>query len=105
MENKEKEIDILDILLDENNEEPVVLYDDFGKAVEFEQFAVIPRGEDLYAILKPITKIENVNDDEVIIFKVIEGNEHKSTTLKVEQNEEIVKSVLDEFEKLMKESR
>jgi len=66
-------VDLLDVLLDENNKAPIYMYDDKGNQLEFEQVAVIPYGEDdLYCILKPITKIEGVKDDEAIVFLVTE---------------------------------
>ena len=50
------ERDLLDILLDAENREPIVLTSEDGKSMTFEQVAVIPKtvkGERrLYAILK-----------------------------------------------------
>ena len=36
-------MDILDILLDEDNRDPITLVDADGRAIDFEQVAVIPR--------------------------------------------------------------
>ena len=67
MENEKlpqnEEVDLLDILLDEDNEDPIKLFDENGKEYKFDQVALIPLDEKLYAILKPIDKIKGVADD------------------------------------------
>lgn len=104
--NKNEEIvkvDLLDVLLDENNKAPIYMYDDKGNQLEFEQVAVIPYGEDdLYCILKPITKIEGVKDDEAIVFLVAE-DENGESILKVEDREEVAISVFDQYYNLVEE--
>ena len=70
MEEKKENVSILDILLDEDNEEPITLYDESDKPVKFDQVAIIPLDEKLYAILKPIDEMEGVADDEAIVFAV-----------------------------------
>ena len=45
VEKKEEDlrpVDILDVLLDQDNKEPIVLVDEAGKQLTFEQVAVIP---------------------------------------------------------------
>lgn len=96
-------VDLLDVLLDENNKAPIYMYDDKGNQLEFEQVAVIPYGEDdLYCILKPITKIEGVKDDEAIVFLVTE-DENGESILKVEDREEVAISVFDQYYNLVEE--
>ena len=107
MDEKEKDenLDLLDILLDEENEEPIVLSDENGKEVSFEQIAVIPHnvnGEDkLYCILKPIDKIENVADDEAIVFEIIANVEESE--IKVEENLDIAEEVFQKYTDLLEE--
>ena len=104
--NKNEEIvkvDLLDVLLDENNKAPIYMYDDKGNQLECEQVAVIPYGEDdIYCILKPITKIEGVKDDEAIVFLVAE-DENGESILKVEDREEVAISVFDQYYNLVEE--
>ena len=45
-----QELDILDILLDEDNEDPITLYDENSKPIKFDQVAIIPLDDRLYAI-------------------------------------------------------
>jgi hypothetical protein len=103
---KEEEIvkvDLLDVLLDENNTAPIYMYDSKGNQLQFEQVAVIPYGEDdLYCILKPITKIPGVKDDEAIVF-LVDEDENGEAILKVEGREEIAISVFDQYYNLVEE--
>lgn len=104
---KEEEIvkvDLLDVLLDENNTAPIYMYDETGRQLKFEQVAVIPYGkEDLYCILKPLTKLDGINDDEAIVFKVDE-DDNGEAILRVEANEEVAIAVFDQYYNLVEES-
>lgn len=95
-----EEIDILDVLLDEDNEDPVTLYDENGKSYRFDQVAIIPMDNKLYAILKPIDEMEGVADDEAIVFAVNETDDGESS-LVVEIDESIAMRVFDEYYKLL----
>ena len=97
------QVDLLDVLLDEKNTAPIFMLDDKGNQLKFEQIAVIPYGDnDLYCILKPITKIDGIKDDEAIVFLVAEG-EDGSAVLKVEDREEIAIAVFDQYYDLVEE--
>lgn len=87
MKNKKVEkVNIIDVLLDDNNTKPIILYRDDGSQVEFDQIAVIPLDDnDLYAVLKPITKVDGIKDNEAVVFKVME--EGDESYLKVEEDE------------------
>ncbi len=99
MEEK-KELGLLDILLDEDNEDPITLYDDNDKAIRFDQVAIIPLNDKLYAILKPIDELEGVADDEAIVFYVNE-QANGDATLEVETDEPTAILVFDEYYKLL----
>lgn len=55
-ENTTRQVDLLDVLLDQDNKEPIVLMDENGKQMTFEQVAVIPyevrKEKRLYCVLK-----------------------------------------------------
>ena len=99
-QNNNEELDILDILLDEDNEDPITLYDEKGKSYKFDQVAIIPMEERLFAILKPIDKVNGVADDEAIVFAVNE-KENGETSLVVETDEALAMRVFDEYYKLL----
>ena len=62
-ENNAKPVDLLDILLDQDNKDPIILMDESGKQLTFEQVAVIPyevrKEKRLYCVLKPVDHIES----------------------------------------------
>lgn len=100
--------DLLDVLLDQENKDPIVLMDENGRQITFEQIAIIPYdvpGEErkLYVILKPLDKVEGIADDEAVVF-VCEQNKEGSTVLRVEDNEERAISVFDKFYDLLEEA-
>ncbi|MBE7074520.1 MAG: DUF1292 domain-containing protein [Clostridiales bacterium] len=99
-----QEVDILDILLDEDNEDPITLYDENSKAIKFDQVAIIPMDDKLYAILKPIDEIKGVADDEAIVFAINE-NDNGETTLIVETDEPTAMRVFDEYYRLLDEQK
>ena len=95
-------VDIREILLDDDNTAPIYLYNDGDERIEFEQIAVIPMGEELYCILKPITKVPGIKDDEAVVFKV-EDNEFGESYLMVEDNEEMAIKVFCAYYDLVSE--
>lgn len=101
--NINEELDVLDILLDENNDEPISLFDEDDKEIKFEQVAVIPHNEKIYAILKPIDELEGVADDEAIVFLVDEDEEGNSI-LVIEKDEEVATLVFDKYYQLLDEA-
>lgn len=103
VEQEEQKPDIIDILLDEDNKDPIVLVDGQGKKLSFEQIAVIPYNNKIYCVLKPIDKIENVQDDEAIVFFVDE-QEGKEPVLMVETDEKVAMDVFDEYYNLLDEA-
>ena len=103
MDDELEKVDLVDVLLDETNTAPIYMYDENGKELKFEQVAVLPyKGEELYCILKPITKIEGIGDDEAIVFKV-DFAEDGEAILKVETDEQIAIEVFDQYYKLLEE--
>lgn len=102
-EKKEvKEVNPIDALFDVNNSENIVLYNENDEAVEFEQIALIPLAETVYAILKPTEKVEGVADDEAFVFEVVE-NEEEGDTLRLVDNDKIIDDVFEEYNKLLDE--
>lgn len=95
-----EDVDLLDILLDEDNEDPIKLFDENGKEYKFDQVALIPLDERLYAILKPLDKIKGVADDEAIVFAVNE-KDGEETTLIVEIDESVATRVFDEYYRIL----
>ena len=109
VENKEnQQVDLLNVLLDEDNKEPIVLMDDKGKELTFEQVAVIPhevkKENRLYCVLKPLTKIEGIGEDEAIVF-LVDTDADGNSVLRVEEDEEVAINVFDKYYDLLEDAQ
>ena len=97
---KQQNTSILYALLDENNTEPLTLFDEYGDEHKFEQVAVIPDNYRLYCILHPITHIEGVEDDEAIVFECTEeGN------LVVVEEEKQAMKIYDRYLQMLEDAK
>ena len=95
-------MDLLDRLLGEDDGE-IRLTNEDGTELVFNQVAVIPQGDKIFAILTPLTDIEGVSDDEAIVFRVDEKEgEH---VLVLEEDEETAMSVFDQYIELWEQSQ
>ena len=89
-------------LLDPNDAENITLYDEEDNAVEFEQIALIPLKERVFAILKPAEKMEGVADDEAIAFAVQEDDEGDQILVVVE-DEPVIDEVFKAYHQLIED--
>jgi hypothetical protein len=96
-----KEVSPIDMLFDENNKDNIVLYDDQNNEVEFEQIALIPVDEKIYAILRPLGGDEPLAEDEALVFAIEEVEDEE--VLIPEENEEVVDAVFNKYYELLKE--
>ena len=81
------EMNPIDMLFDEENWDDITLYDDEENAVRFEQIAIIPYEEEVYAILRP-RDVENIEEDEALVF-LIKGDEDEDMNLEIVTDEEL----------------
>ena len=93
----------IDRLLDVEDNEPITLYDENDTAVAFEQIALIPYEEKLYAILKPIDVMEGVGEDEGVIFAFEENEETNEQFLRVINDDKIIDKVFSQYLALVNE--
>jgi len=106
-ENKiEEELSPIDRLFDENDVGPISLFDEKGEEVQFEQIAIIPLEEEVYAILKPMTQMEGVGEDEALVFQVVESEDEDGNNddhLDLVADIDVIDKVFDVYNKLMDE--
>ncbi len=99
--------DLLAVLLDENNRDPITLVGDKGEELSFEQVAVVPLDVEndwkLFVVLKPLDKLEDIADDEAIVFAV-DQDKRGNTFLRVEENETTALLVFDKYYELLEEA-
>ncbi len=96
MSNYEKYVDRL---FDENNDEKIYVKDNDGREIEFEQVAVVDFEENYYAVLQPVTPIEGVSEDEVLVFFI---DEEKDCLVYVE-DDYVIDGVNEEFLAMLEE--
>lgn len=97
--------ELIDILLDENNQEPIFIFDENGREYECDQVAIIPLEDEIYVILKPIDEIDGVADDEVIVFHLVVPNDNEDEAMLVlETDEETAMEVFEQYNKLLDEA-
>ena len=100
---EEKKVNGIDALFDENNTDNIVLYNEKEEAVEFEQVAIIPINENVYAILKPVQKIDGVADDEAFVFEIVAEDEEE--TLRLIDEDAVIDKVFAEYDKLFESNK
>lgn len=91
----------IEMLLDENNSDPIVLYSEKNEEVTFEQVAVVPLERGAYAILKPVVLFEGMDEDEALVFELVQSDGEMALELVLE--DEIIDAVFQEYYDLLAE--
>ena len=86
-------------LFDAENQDPIIMVDEDGNEVEFDQIAILPYEGKIYALLQPITPIEGVGEDEAIVFVIEE--EDGVANLAVEEDLDTIDAVFELYESLV----
>ena len=88
---KDEELSVIEKVLDEENDDPITMYDEEGNCFKFEQVAVIPYEGELYSILHPLDQVEGVEEAEALVFHIVFDEE-------AETDEEAIKNGYIEIE-------
>ncbi len=101
----EEEKSPIDRLFDEDDTSPISLFNEKGEEVKFDQIALIPIEEQVYAILKPIEQMEGIGEDEALVFEIVENesDEGDSEYLNLVSDIDIIDKVFEIYNKLMDE--
>ena len=91
----------IDMLLDENNNENIKLYNEENEEIEFEQIALVPIENKTYAILRPVVEMEGIAEDEALVFVIDEIDDEDC--LVIVEDDNIVDKVFEEYYKMLKE--
>ena len=94
------EENVIDKLFDEDNNDVIILKNERGEEIAFEQIALIPLKEKTYCILKPVKPIEGVGEDEGLVFS-IETNEEGLEYLALVVDEKVIDDVFDVYDELV----
>ena len=93
----------IDALFDPENDELIILFNEKGEEIPFEQIALIPLENQVYAILKPARAISGVGEDEGLVF-TIEKNERGEEYLSLVTEEKTIDEVFDVYDGLVAEA-
>ena len=96
-----KELSPISMLLDENNKDNIVLIDNENNEVEFEQIAIIPLEEQVYAILRPVSGEDALPEDEALVFVIDEIDDED--VLRHVDDEKVIDKVFDKYYELLEE--
>lgn len=91
----------IDCLYDENNTDAIVLFNEKGEEIAFEQIALIPRKSKTYAILKPIKPMEGVGEDEGLVFSIEVSKEDGQEYLVLVTDEKVIDEVFKVYDELV----
>ncbi len=91
----------IDALYDEDNYDDIILLNERGEEIVFEQIALIPKKEATYVILKPRNPIEGVGEDEGLVFSVEENSDTGDEYLKLVTDEKIIDEVFEVYDELV----
>ena len=95
-------INPIDAIYDENNNDAIILMNDHGEEIPFEQIALIPIFEKHYVILKPMVKLDGIGEDEGLVFS-IEVNDEGLEYLSLVVDEGIIDQIFDIYFKLLED--
>ena len=89
----------VDKLFDDGYTENIFIKDNDGKEIEFEQVAIVDFEESYYALLDPVTPVEGVGENEVVVFLIDEEND----CLVYVEDDRIIDGVNEEFTAMLEE--
>ena len=66
---KKKEIDPIDVILDDENDDNIVLYNE-DEPLEFQQVCVVEFEKKQYCMLRPVEQLEDIKDNQALVFSI-----------------------------------
>ncbi len=87
-------------IMDENNKDNIILYDENDQPMEFMQIAVLPIDGVVYLILKPVAD-EVLEEDEALVFFIDEYE--GAQCINIVEDDEIVDRVFQAYYQLLQE--
>lgn len=107
-DNEEKQAVSLDALFDRSDRNTIEWTDENGKARSFAQLAVIvlerEKRAKLCVVAAPLDKTDGADKDELTVFSIAK-NEKGGFALKIEEDEEESRAVLDKYRQMAEEAR
>ena len=108
MSDELERVDLLDVLMDPDNTDPLIMLDGDGNQLKFEQVCVIPlrvkREDRLYCILRPLTNMSGIKEDEAIVF-LVDTDDEGDSVLRLEEDEATAIKVFSKYYDLLIEHK
>ncbi len=86
-----------------NDDDIVTLLSADGEEIDFVEIAGIALKGNFYAILQPVELLENMDDDEALVFRVSRGADGEDK-FEIELDDDIIEAVFDEYNRLLDEA-
>ena len=103
MEQK-KLVDPVEMILDENNNDNIILYNDKDEPIEFEQIAVIPIDTNTYVILQPVKPMKGIASDEALAFR-LPNREYGEQDLQLVEDDNLIDRIFAEYIDMYKQHK
>ena len=97
-------LDPVEMILDQNNNDNIILYNDKDEPIEFEQIAVVPIDSNTYVILQPVTPIKGIAEDEAIAFR-LPNREYGEEDLQLVEDDNLIDRIFAEYIDMYKEHK
>ena len=91
----------IDMIFDEDNNDPIVLFNENNEEIQFEQIALIPLEGAIYVILKPMGDFDGVGEDEALVFTITEHEGEE--VLVIEERDDVIDAVFEEYYAMLAE--
>ena len=94
-----KVLDPVEMILDPNNYDNVVLYNEKDEPIEFEQIAVIPIKDNTYVILQPVAPMAGIEEDEAFAF-LLPKRELGETDVQLVEDDELIDQIFAAYARM-----
>lgn len=84
-------------LLPDDSEEIITMYDENDEEIPFYQIACVEHKDEFYAILQPAVELEGINEDEVVILKMVEQEGEEEDIFMSIDDEELADKIFEAY--------
>lgn len=84
-------------LLPEENGDIITLYDEKENEIPFYQIACVEHNDEFYAMLQPATEVEGIDDDEVIVLKMLEAKSEEDDLFEPVTDEDLLDKIYQAY--------
>ncbi|NLC16600.1 MAG: DUF1292 domain-containing protein [Clostridiales bacterium] len=90
-------------LMPEDNAEIITLYDEEENEIPFYQIACIEHNNEFYAMLQPAVEVEGIEEDEVIVLKMLEAKDDDDDLFEPVTDEKLLDEIYQAYIKAVEE--